>query len=399
MNAVSTWKRTLGASIVAFALGAGAATGGFVAYNHWASPSGTNQTSISQYATVAETPSTLPMGPDTISSVVKRDGKAVVQITSTIPASPNTQNPLYNNFFGNLFGGSPFGGTGFPIVPQTETAIGSGFIFNSQGDILTNDHVIYGATKILVTVPGYKKPFPATVVGSDYATDLAVVKINAPKPLPTLALGNSNATPVGAWAIAIGNPYGLNHTVTVGVISAKGRPLTIGSRHYRNLLQTSAAINPGNSGGPLLNLAGQVVGINTAVATQAQGIGFAIPTSTVDQILPQLMKNGHVIRPYLGIFMVSDTPALAQQYQLATGHGVVVDYVEPGSPASAAGLQQGDIITGVNGKSVDTAAQLKQVVDGTSPGSRLTLTVNRNHHILTIPVTIGQAPNGPITMP
>lgn len=389
---MQSWKKTLIAAVLAFFVGAGAATGGVFAYLHWSSPSKQNQVSVSQYATVANTPSTLPMGPDTISQVVQRSSGAVVQVTSTIPAQ-GSSNPLFNNF-GGLFGnGLPFGGT------QYETAIGSGFIFNSQGDILTNDHVINNATRILVTVPGYSKPFQATVVGADYTTDLAVIKINAPKPLPVLPLGNSNKTPVGAWVVAIGNPYGLNHTVTEGVVSAKGRPLTIGHRQYRNLLQTSAAINPGNSGGPLLNLAGQVIGINTAVATQAQGIGFAIPTSTVDQILPQLMKNGRVIRPWIGVLIVTDSATLAQQYQLPTNKGVVIAGVEPSSPASTAGLKAGDIITAINGKTVSTASGLKSVISAMHPGQSVSLTINRKGKTLTVTATVGTEPNGPISIP
>jgi serine protease Do len=393
------WTKTATAAVLAFFVGAGAGTGGVWEYLHLTAPSAKSHVSITQYATVANAPSTLPLGPDTIAQVAQRASPAVVQITATIPTS-SVSTPLFN-----LFGNSPFGfGLPFPNQTQYETAIGSGFFFNSQGYILTNDHVINRATRIEVTVPGYKNPFPATVVGADYETDLAVLKINPPKPVPVLPLGNSNATPVGAWVVAIGNPYGLSHTVTEGVISAKGRPLTIGNRHYRNLLQTSAAINPGNSGGPLLNLAGQVIGINTAVATgtqsePAQGIGFAIPTSTVDQILPQLMAHGRVIRPWLGVFIVTDTPSLAAAYQLPTSHGVVVASVEPGSPAAQAGIQSGDVITAFDGTPVTSASGLQNLVHATHPGQVVSVTLNRNGHVMTVSVTVGTEPNGPITPP
>jgi serine protease Do len=399
---VSAWSRTLAVAVVAFAMGAGAAGGGLYAYEQIthaaASPSRHLPISVNQYATVAQTSSTLPIGPNTIADVAQRASRAVVKITATVVVQQSA-NPLFNQFFSSIFGNSPFGLPPLPTGPvyQTETSLGSGFIFNRAGYILTNDHVIQGARNIQVTVMGYPKPFPATVVGSDYATDLAVLKINAPAPLPVLPLGNSNQTPVGAWVVAIGNPYGLSDTVTEGVISAKGRPLTIGQRQYRNLLQTSAAINPGNSGGPLLNLAGQVVGINTAVAEQAQGIGFAIPTSTVDQILPQLMAHGRVIRPWLGVFITSDTAALAKQYQLPVTTGVIVADVVPNSPAAHAGLVSGDVITAVNGHTLSSAAALVRVVHSTRPGSRLTLTVNHHGTVKTVTVIVGTEPNGPVT--
>ncbi|MCY0885645.1 MAG: trypsin-like peptidase domain-containing protein [Firmicutes bacterium] len=388
--------KTVAAAIVGFAVGAGAVTGGLLTYEHL-EPTEPHIASagVVHYATVAEnTPATLPLGPDTISNVVKRVSPAVVKIVAQVPQNTGT-NPFFNQFFGSLFGNQ--GPVNIP--PQYQTDIGSGFFFNSQGYLLTNDHVINGATRIDVVVPGYKNPFPATVVGADYATDLAVLKINPPKPVPYLVLGNSNNTPVGSWVIAIGNPYNLSHTVTVGVISAKGRPLTIGHRQYRNLLQTSAAINPGNSGGPLLNLAGQVVGINTAVAESAQGIGFAIPTSTVDQILPQLMTYHKVIRPWIGVWIATDDSSLARQYGLSTSRGVVIAYVDPSSPAAQAGLQAGEVITAVNGRPVDSAQALEDIVHRSKVNQTLTLTINRQGQVLTRTVTVGQEPNGPLPTP
>ena len=399
MSLLRPITRTVSAAIVGFAVGAGAVSGGMAAYTHFG-PSHALALKTSKqppFATVASyTPPTLPLGPDTISNVVKQDGDAVVKIVASVPQSTSiSSSPYFNPFFGSLFGNS------LPSGPsqQVQTDIGSGFFINSKGDLVTNDHVIHNANKIQVYVPGYSKPFTATRVGTDYQADLAVLKISAPKALPYLVLGNSNTTPVGAWAIAIGNPYDLSHTVTVGVISAKGRPLTIGSRNYRNLLQTSAAINPGNSGGPLLNLAGQVVGINTAVSTQGQGIGFAIPTSTVEHVLPQLMKYGHVSQPWVGVFISTDSAAMAKQYGLPTGTGVVIAYVEPGSPAAAAGLSAGEVVTQFNGQSVTTASGLKTLVDKTSVGQKISLTVNDQGKTVTKTVTIGQEPNRAITPP
>ncbi|MCY0879185.1 MAG: trypsin-like peptidase domain-containing protein [Firmicutes bacterium] len=395
---MASLHRTVAAAIVGFAVGAGAVSGGMYAY-HQLDPAVQAQqnaaANIRQYATVSSAPATLPLGPDTISNVVQRVSPAVVKIVATVKQKVNiSDSPFFNPFFGSIFGGQ---GT----IPETEvqTDIGTGFFFNPNGYILTNDHVIYGADQIKVYVKGYSHPFPAKVVGSDYQSDLAVLKISAPKPMPTLVLGNSNKTPVGAWVIAIGNPYDLNDTVTVGVISAKGRPLTIGSRNYTNLLQTSAPINPGNSGGPLLNLAGQVVGINTAVSTEGQGIGFAIPTSTVDKILPQLMSRGYVARPWLGVFITNDSASLNKEYNLGTSQGVVIVYVEPNSPASRAGLVAGEVITAADGHPMTSDSQLKAFIDKQSVGTPVTLTLNDGGRVMTKTVTLGQEPNGPITMP
>ncbi|MDA8194660.1 MAG: trypsin-like peptidase domain-containing protein [Thermaerobacter sp.] len=391
--------KTITAAVVGFAVGAGAVSGGVYTFTQLR-PAATTQAnssrtpSTSQYATVASTSTTLPLGPETISNVVKRVSPAIVKIVATVPQTSISSSPYFNPFFGSLFGQNII-----PQQSQIQTDLGTGFFFNSQGDILTNDHVIHGADKIQVYVKGYSKPFTATRVGTDYATDLAIIKINAPKPMPTLTLGNSNNAQVGGWVIAIGNPYNLSDTVTVGVISAKGRPLTIGQRNYTNLLQTSAAINPGNSGGPLLNLAGQVVGINTAVSTQGQGIGFAIPTSTVDQILPQLMKYGKVSRPWIGVFITTDSRRLAQAYSLPTANGVVIAYVVPNSPAKAAGLAAGEVITAVNGKTVTTDTALEQIIQSQKVGGTVTLTINDQGRTIQKTITLAQEPNGPVSMP
>lgn len=392
-------SRTITVAVVGFAVGAGAVGGGVYTVQHLHPMASTNHTqspstAMKQYATVASSTPTLPLGPETISNVVKRVSPAVVKIVATVPQQTSVNSsPYFNPFYGSLFGGS------ITPQPQVQTDIGSGFFFNSQGDIVTNDHVIHGANKIQVYVKGYSKPFTATRVGTDYQTDLAVLKIHAPKPMPTLTIGNSSKTPVGAWAIAIGNPYDLSDTVTVGVVSAKGRPLTIGSRNYTNLLQTSAAINPGNSGGPLLNLAGQVVGINTAVSTQGQGIGFAIPTSTVNQIVPKLMKSGKITRPWLGVYISTDSKSVAKQYHLPTASGVLVAYVEPNSPAHKAGIAAGDVVTQINGTKVTHASQLESMIGKMSVGAHVTLTVNHGGHTLQKTVTIGQEPNAAIPTP
>jgi len=225
------------------------------------------------------------VGPNTISDTVATAGPAVVRIDTEVTTqveNPFSNDPLFQQFFGQDFG-----------QPQTEVeqGLGSGFLVSPDGYLLTNEHVIDGATSIMVTIAGQTQPVSAQVINSDKDLDLAVLKVNAGNDLPYLKLGDSDNTPVGSWVIAIGNPYGLDHTVTVGVISAKGRPITVQNRDYKNLLQTDASINPGNSGGPLLSLDGNVVGINTAVDEEAQGIGFAIPSNTALDFLNSVIKN------------------------------------------------------------------------------------------------------------
>ncbi|HUW63270.1 MAG TPA: trypsin-like peptidase domain-containing protein, partial [Spirochaetia bacterium] len=268
-------------------------------------------------------------GPETIANIVAAASPAVVEVDATVVSQSNNpfaNDPLFQQFFGNQYS-SP--------QTQTQKMLGSGFIFRADGYILTNDHVVDGASSVTVTLAGQDKSYPAQVVNTDNSLDLAVLKINAGSNLPTLTMGNSDQARVGDWVIAIGNPYGLDHTVTVGVLSAKGRPITASNRSYSNLMQTDASINPGNSGGPLLNLAGQVIGINTAVDDQAQGIGFAIPTSTVAGVLTHLIE--HTPTPYLGV-SVQDVPQdVASQLGLSNGQGTLVAAVEANSPAAKAG--------------------------------------------------------------
>ena len=221
-----------------------------------------NQTPISAM-------SSLPGGdPNAIADMVEQVGPAVVMINTTVVQNARNRSFLDDPFFRYFFGDR------IPSVPseQRTQGLGSGFITSADGYILTNEHVVEGADEVKVTVSGYDDPFVAEVVGTDRELDLAVLKINAPKKLPTVKMGNSDTTRVGEWVVAIGNPYGLDHTVTVGVVSAKGRPVPVENRIYKNLLQTDTAINPGNSGGPLLNLKGEVIGINTAVNAAGQGL-------------------------------------------------------------------------------------------------------------------------------
>jgi S1-C subfamily serine protease len=275
-----------------------------------------------------------------------------------------------------------------------EAVLGSGFIISSNGEIVTNDHVINDGKDITVNVIGYAQPFKATVLGTDYNLDLAVLKIDAPKALPYLTFAPKNSTQIGEWVVAIGMPYGFSHSVTAGIVSAFGRPLEIGTRTYRNLLQTDTAINSGNSGGPLLNLQGQVVGVNTAVDTEGEGIGFAIPSETVTQALPYLLQNKVPPVGWLGVGVEDVASAQYVPEGYTSQNGVLVDSVVSGGPCAKAGVKAGDVILAFNGKATNTSDDLIEDEYGMAVGQKITLKVWRNGSVLTIPVVMGQMPAG-----
>jgi serine protease Do len=236
----------------------------------------------------------------------------------------------------------------------------------------------------------HRREYKARIVGRDPKTDLAVLKIEADRSFPAATLGDSDALKVGDWVVAIGNPFGLNNTVTSGIVSAKGR--VIGAGPYDNFIQTDASINPGNSGGPLFNLNGEVVGINTAIIPQGQGIGFAIPVNTVKPLLPQLETKGEVIRGYLGVSIQSITPGLAKALKLPDSKGALVADVTADGPAAKAGIQRGDVIISYNGKEVADSHDLPVLVAATPVGQEATLTVLRNGEKLSLSVKVGQLP-------
>src|SRR5499425_1497678 len=249
-----------------------------------------------------------------------------------------SDDPFFQDFFKQFFGqDSPSGRPEF-----RRPGLGSGVIFDKRGLILTNFHVIKGADEITVKMAD-KREYTGQVVGTDPKTDLAVVRFTPDRELTVATLGNSDNLHVGEWAIAIGNPFGLDQTVTVGVISATGR-LDMGAATYENFIQTDASINPGNSGGPLLNLKGEVVGINTAIVAAGQGIGFAIPINMVKRVVDQLVEKGKVVRGWLGVALQPLSPELAESLGLKDTTGALVASTMPGSPAATAGLQQGDVI-------------------------------------------------------
>ncbi len=288
----------------------------------------------------------------------------------------------------------PFPGFQIPIPQQPQEfkrqGTGSGFIISKDGLILTNNHVIDKAQTITVTLND-KEQYTAKIVGRDPKTDLAVLKIKPKESLPTVTLGDSQAIRVGDWVMAIGNPFGLTNTVTTGIVSAKGR--VIGAGPYDNFIQTDAPINPGNSGGPLFNMAGEVIGINTAIFSQSggnMGIGFAIPVSMVKSVLPELETTGTVTRGWLGVSVQPVTPELARSFGLRQAQGALVSDVMAEGPAQKAGIKRGDVIVDYDGKKVDGSAKLPILVASTPVGKTVPVQVIRNGKTTTVNVEIGK---------
>jgi serine protease Do len=284
----------------------------------------------------------------------------------------------FRDFFDKFFGEMP--------KSYKARSLGSGFIIDAKGIVVTNNHVVEGADKIKVILVGGKE-YQATVKGRDPKTDLALIQIvKPPADLPFLKLGDSDAIQVGDWVLAVGNPFGLGHTVTQGIISAKGR--VIGAGPYDNFLQTDASINPGNSGGPLLNLKGEVVGINTAILASGQGIGFATPCNIAKSIIPQLESKGKVVRGMIGVQVQNVTPELAKSFGMSEPKGALVAEVNPGSPAAKAGIQRGDIIIDFNGHPIHEMNELPRLVAETAPGTKSELKVLREGKEKALSLTI-----------
>ena len=280
--------------------------------------------------------------------------------------------------------------TVFGVFP--EQGAGSGVIVRPDGYILTNNHVVQGATNIKVTLIG-GKTLAGKIIGRDPLADLAVVKVDTNDPLPAARLGSSANLQVGQLAIAIGNPFALGSTVTTGVVSALNRKIEQANLVVDNLIQTSAAINPGNSGGALVDSSGAVIGINTAIIPNAQGIGFAIPSDVARVEMDQLIANGRVIRPWVGVVYGGDVDAQSgQMHQLGTDHGVLVRDVDPNSPAGHAGLQPGDVITSVNDDRVDTWNQFVHDVVSKKVGETVKLGIVRDRGSRTVAVTLAERP-------
>ena len=331
---------------------------------------------------------TNPVGTNLIVQVAKKQNPAVVWVESVQKVRKMSRqmpdNPLFRNF------------PGIPQPPQRGGGTGSGFIIDPEGYVLTNHHVINGAEtiKVRLEIAGKEKAMEAELIGSDQKTDIALLKIkregNDTTPFPYIPMGDSKQVEVGEWVIAIGNPFGLSHTVTTGIVSAKGRD--IGSGPYDEFIQTDASINPGNSGGPLLNMKGEVIGINTAIISGNSGgnvgIGFAIPINMAMGIMKDLKAHGKVTRGWLGVMIQNLTADLAKSFSLKTTEGALVSDVLPNGPAFKGGLQRGDVIVKFGNQSVDNVSQLPKLVAAVAPGETVDVVILRNGKQQTVRITI-----------
>lgn len=341
--------------------------------------SATTKTGEAQAAVTAAVSAGSPMVPGNFSELAEKVRTGVVNIQ----VSKKVKNVGLEQFGANSFGDrnpfgeffGPFGGFGKNAPERRQQGVGSGFIMSREGYILTNNHVVEDAERIKVKLAGGKE-FDGRIVGRDPKTDLALIKIQASPDLQPLRLGNSDELKVGNWVVAVGSPFGLEQTVTAGIVSAKGR--VIGSGPYDSFIQTDASINPGNSGGPLINLQGEVVGINTAIIASGQGIGFAIPINMAKEVALQLQKKGHVTRGLLGVAIQDVTPELAKSLGLKESNGALVSQVVPGGPADKAGLEQGDVIMNFDGRTVGDSKDLPRIVASTPVGKTVTVKLLRD---------------------
>jgi serine protease Do len=331
-------------------------------------------------------------GLPSLSGLVKSVRPSVVNISTTsVIKGPNMhdrffgqQNP-FRDFFGEDFFEKFFGDS--PKKEFKQRSLGSGCIIDREGYIITNNHVIEKAQTIKVKLIDGKE-YDATVVGRDPKTDLALIKIDAKNALPSAAFGDSDNLEIGDWVVAIGNPFGLETTVTAGIVSAKGR--VIGAGPYDDFIQTDASINPGNSGGPLFNLKGEVVGINTAIVSGGQGIGFAIPINMAKELLPQLKSKGKVTRGWLGVVIQKITPEIAKTFGLNETEGALVSDVTEDGPAEKAGIKRGDVIVSFNGKAIKEVDTLPKLVGATEIGKKAKVGIIRDRKSLEMEVVIGE---------
>ena len=325
-------------------------------------------------------------------SLAKRIKPIVVNISTTQVSegrgpefgSPFGEDDPFNEFWRRFFGGP------LPRGPQRQRSLGSGFIIDSDGSILTNNHVVENASKIVVKLADDQE-YEAKVIGRDPKTDIAIIKIDAKTNLTAANFGDSDELEVGEWVVAIGNPFGLDSTVTSGIVSAKGRH--IGQGPYDNFIQTDASINPGNSGGPLINLRGEVVGINTAIFSRTGGnigIGFAIPINLVKELLPQLRGKGKVVRGYLGVLIQKVTPDIAESLGMERARGALVANISKGGPAEKAGIKVGDVIIEFDGKEVKDSAELPIIVARTPVEKKVRMKVLRDKKETDLTVVVGE---------
>jgi serine protease Do len=383
-------RHSYAALVIASVLVVGGLAG--IAFMSWArSPHGFDDLlhapiSVSRAASDAESASNNSMG---FGPILKPALPAVVNISSSrmvkTPSQPFFNDPFFGPFFGNQ---GPQ-----PPREQRQRGLGSGVLVSPDGYILTNNHVVDQATEIKVVLTD-KREFKGQVVGSDPKSDIAVVKISATR-LPTLTLGDSSNIQVGDYALAIGDPFGIGETATMGIVSATGRG-NLDIEDYEDFIQTDASINPGNSGGALINARSELIGINTAILAGNgggnQGIGFAVPINMARFVMDQILKHGKVVRGYLGIGIQDVTPELAKAFNVPPGKGALVSDVSPDGPAAKAGLKKGDVIEELNGQPVTSSNDLKLQIASLAPGSVAHLKVSRNGQLLDIPVTLGELP-------
>ncbi len=355
----------------------------------WLSPS--RAVNLAEERTVAD--SRLPGQLPDFVTLAKKMRPIVVNISTTQVSegrgpqqfgSPFGDDDPFNDFWRRFFGGPS------PRGPQRQRSLGSGFIVDGDGSILTNNHVVENAQKILVKLSDDQE-YEAKVIGRDSKTDIAVIKVNAKTNLMAATLGDSDRLEVGEWVVAIGNPFGLDSTVTSGIVSAKGRH--IGQGPYDNFIQTDASINPGNSGGPLINLRGEVIGMNTAIFSRTGGnigIGFAIPINLVKELLPQLRGKGKVTRGYLGVLIQKVTPEIAESLGMDKGYGALVANVSKDGPADKAGVKVGDVIVEFDGQPVKDSGDLPIIVARTPVEKKVRMKVLRDKKEVMLSVSVGE---------
>jgi len=331
-------------------------------------------------------------GLPSLAGLVNEAKPSIVNISTTaVLRGPGGQGPMmgpnnpFRDFFGDDFFDKFFGNGGRREYRQR--SLGSGFVIDKEGYILTNNHVVEKATTIKVKLSD-EKEYDARIVGRDPKTDIALIKIDVKQSLPVAVMGDSESLQVGDWVVAIGNPFGLEHTVTAGIVSAKGR--IIGAGPYDQFIQTDASINPGNSGGPLLNLKGEVVGINTAIVSGGQGIGFAIPVNVAKDMLAQLKSKGKVARGWLGVVIQKMTPEIAKSFGMKESEGALVADVMDQSPADKAGIKRGDVIISYNGKTIKDNESLPRLVAATEIGAKAKIVLIRDRKEMEVTVVIGE---------
>lgn len=322
--------------------------------------------------------------PESFADIFESEKEKIVHISTSgvVKQQKRVRDPFFDQFFGD--------------VPQKrrQSALGSGFIISKDGFIVTNNHVVDRAQKVEVTLFN-GKTYKAKVIGKDKQTDLALIKIEGEN-FPYVEFGDSNKVRIGDWVVALGNPLGLDHSLTSGILSAKGRDIFSGTA-YGKFLQTDAAINPGNSGGPLFDMDGRVIGINTAIVAGGQGLGFAIPSNLAQKVVKQLKENGKVVRGWLGVAIQSVSHELADSFGLPKNmKGVALTAIGEGTPADKGGLKQGDVLVSYNGISLSKTTDLQQQVAETKPGSKVDVKVFRNGKFLTLNIKIGKKPGNDV---